>query len=273
MKPIGKILKSKRESLGMTLLDMEQRIRIQRQYITMIENNDFESLPNPDYAVGFVKKYADSVNLNGDKLIEEHQAELPTSKISAREAKKALKTHTAQDTEVVLPLIKLIALVTVLCTIVWLFAVYLFPAEEKWEAESINPSRNIASKSETTTKPVAKNKEQTKEPAATTVNYHSFDGTVLNYDVKTNEPVSIRIKSSVPAWIQLDDDQKKSYTFQNVTDRTVKINKNVKTFRLMSGNDPSLTVTLNGQKVDVPKDAEQLITRTYQFNIMKEKGA
>ncbi|ULG72939.1 helix-turn-helix domain-containing protein [Macrococcus brunensis] len=272
MKPIGKILKSKRESLGMTLLDMEKRIKIKREYISMLEKNEFDQLPNPDYAVGFIKKYAESVNLHAQKLIEEHQTELPVHKMTAKEAKKSLQSPVIQETQLLSPLFRLILLVAALCTLLWLASVYLFPHHHEWNAATINPSRNVAVE----TKKVENMPDKKKEPEKpvkkeekTIVSYKSFDGATLSYTVKTKEPVSIRVTSKTPTWLQLRNDNNQSENYQNVNDRTLKVDKGTRTVTLIAGSTADLTVYLNGEKVDVPTNADTLITRTYQFNISK----
>ena len=79
MKNIGEILRNKREQLGMTLVELEEKTKIQRQFLVMIEKNDFENLPNPDYTRGFITKYASSINMSPKELIDKHQSELPKS--------------------------------------------------------------------------------------------------------------------------------------------------------------------------------------------------
>ncbi|KIX91632.1 hypothetical protein TP70_01435 [Staphylococcus microti] len=77
MKLIGEVLQSKRERLGMTLTELETRTHIQRDTLIAIERNAFDTLNQPAYAVGFIRKYAQAVNLDGTHLIEKHQEELP----------------------------------------------------------------------------------------------------------------------------------------------------------------------------------------------------
>lgn len=278
MQPIGKILKSKRESLGMTLLDMEKRIKIERQHITKIENNDFNALPNPDYAVSFIKRYAESVNLNADHLLAEHHDELPRYKMTAKEARKSLQTHPVQEKHQLTPLLKLIGLTALVCTLLWLIAVYLFPHEREWQAASINPSRNLAGEAEPNQKKAVKDEKnqqvrsqqkKIKQPPETTIQYQSFDGTKLSYTVKTEEALQLRIQSKTPVRLQISTDQKQLSTYQKVTDRTVRMDKDISTLTLVVSNAAEMSVSLNDKKVDVPHDAENLITRTYQFNIMK----
>ena len=64
MKTIGEVLKSRRERLGMTLSELEQRTQLKRQTLIHIENNDFNELAKSDYTEGFIRKYAKVVNLS-----------------------------------------------------------------------------------------------------------------------------------------------------------------------------------------------------------------
>ena len=56
MKTIGEVLKSRRERLGMTLSELEQRTQLKRQTLIHIENNDFNELAKSDYTEGFIRK-------------------------------------------------------------------------------------------------------------------------------------------------------------------------------------------------------------------------
>ena len=77
MKTIGEVLKSRRERLGMTLSELEQRTQLKRQTLIHIENNDFNELAKSDYTEGFIRKYAKVVNIEPNQLIEAHQDEIP----------------------------------------------------------------------------------------------------------------------------------------------------------------------------------------------------
>ena len=63
MKTVGEALKGRRERLGMTLNELEQRTQLKRQTLIHIENNDFDLLAKKDYTEGFIRKYANVVNI------------------------------------------------------------------------------------------------------------------------------------------------------------------------------------------------------------------
>ena len=77
MNTIGEVLKSRRERLGMTLNELEQRTQLKRHTLEQIENNEFNQLPNSNYTEGFIRKYAKVVNIEPNQLIEAHQDEIP----------------------------------------------------------------------------------------------------------------------------------------------------------------------------------------------------
>ena len=86
MNLVGQTLKGRRERLGMTLNELETRTQIKRETLTLIENNDFESLKNVNYAEGFIRKYAKAVNIDSVQLIEAHREEIPSNDESLQNA-------------------------------------------------------------------------------------------------------------------------------------------------------------------------------------------
>lgn len=50
MKTIGETLKGRRERLGMTLAELEERTQIKRDTLKLIEQNQFDKLAKVDYA-------------------------------------------------------------------------------------------------------------------------------------------------------------------------------------------------------------------------------
>ncbi|MCJ1656482.1 helix-turn-helix domain-containing protein [Staphylococcus sp. NRL 16/872] len=79
MRTIGETLKGRRERLGMTLAELEDRTQIKRDTLKLIEGNHFNRLAKVDYAEGFIKRYASVVNIDANQLISAHKSEIPSS--------------------------------------------------------------------------------------------------------------------------------------------------------------------------------------------------
>jgi cytoskeletal protein RodZ len=68
-KTIGKIIRAKRESLGLTHTQITEELKIKRKYLEFIENDQFDSFYSKAQAKGFLRNYAKLLELNDDQLI------------------------------------------------------------------------------------------------------------------------------------------------------------------------------------------------------------
>jgi cytoskeletal protein RodZ len=68
---IGPILEKKRLEKGLSLKEVEQATKIRTRYLEGLEREDPTSLPDPVYARGFLKTYANFLGLNGEQLSRE----------------------------------------------------------------------------------------------------------------------------------------------------------------------------------------------------------
>jgi cytoskeleton protein RodZ len=67
---VGDILRRARLKKKLTIQDIEVAIRVSSQHITAIEENRLEMLPGRIYALGFIKSYAEHVDLDSAKVLE-----------------------------------------------------------------------------------------------------------------------------------------------------------------------------------------------------------
>lgn len=67
---VGDILKRARVKKNLSLQDIEVAIRVSAQHLTAIEENRLEMLPGRIYALGFIKAYAEHVDLDSAKILE-----------------------------------------------------------------------------------------------------------------------------------------------------------------------------------------------------------
>jgi cytoskeletal protein RodZ len=73
LEEIGATLKEARESLGISLEDVENRTHISRKHLKAIEMGDKTSLPELFYVRGFLKKYAEMVGLSPNEVADAYQ--------------------------------------------------------------------------------------------------------------------------------------------------------------------------------------------------------
>jgi hypothetical protein len=69
MKTVGQLLKSAREKQAYQLLDIEKATKIRTKYLEALERDEYSKLPSGTYAKGFIKNYAQFLNLPVDTLL------------------------------------------------------------------------------------------------------------------------------------------------------------------------------------------------------------
>lgn len=71
---IGRVLRQRREELGLTLRDVQAATKIRLRYLEALERGDTGTLPPDVYARGFVRAYAAYLGLDGVELARAYQA-------------------------------------------------------------------------------------------------------------------------------------------------------------------------------------------------------
>ena len=69
MVEIGQLLRQTREAKELSLADVEEQTRIRQRYLNALESGDWDELPNPVAARGFLRTYATFLGLDADELV------------------------------------------------------------------------------------------------------------------------------------------------------------------------------------------------------------
>ena len=69
MKELGSRLMRARETRGLTLEDAERDTRISRRYLQALETEQFEVIPAPVYARGFLRSYSQYLGLDPGEML------------------------------------------------------------------------------------------------------------------------------------------------------------------------------------------------------------
>lgn len=130
MKTVGEALKGRRERLGMTLTELEQRTGIKREMLVYIENNEFDQLPNKNYSEGFIRKYASVVNIEPNQLIQAHQDEIPSNQAEWDEVITVFNNNKDLDykskSKEPIQLIVIMGITVLITLLLWIMLVLIF---------------------------------------------------------------------------------------------------------------------------------------------------
>jgi len=75
---VGAGLKLARETLGLSLDQVEELTRVRARQLTAIETNDQTQLPSRPFAIGYVRAYAKAVGLDADSTAARYRMENPS---------------------------------------------------------------------------------------------------------------------------------------------------------------------------------------------------
>lgn len=69
MKTAGELLSSRRKQLELSVEDVENKLRIRKQYLLAMERDDFTIFSSPNYIRGFIKNYSEFLDLDSVKVL------------------------------------------------------------------------------------------------------------------------------------------------------------------------------------------------------------
>ncbi|MDI3299048.1 MAG: DUF4115 domain-containing protein [Bacillota bacterium] len=76
MESVGSILRRRREEMGLSLEEVQARTKIRIRYLDAIERGDYELLPGEVYVRGFLRAYAEALELDPRPLLEQYRREV-----------------------------------------------------------------------------------------------------------------------------------------------------------------------------------------------------
>ena len=74
---VGAQLRAQREQNGFSVEEVAQRLRIRLAHLQSIEHGRFDDLPGRIYAIGFIRSYAEFLDLDGQSVVELYKQETP----------------------------------------------------------------------------------------------------------------------------------------------------------------------------------------------------
>lgn len=94
MKTVGEILREKREQKELSIKEISLGTNISPGYLSAIENNDFSQMPGETYVIGFIRNYANYLDLDSNELISiykeymRYEQDVPLEMLTPKEKSK-----------------------------------------------------------------------------------------------------------------------------------------------------------------------------------------
>lgn len=275
MSELGDKLRDARLEKGYTIDDLQKITKIQKRYLTAIEEGRLDQLPGDFYVRAFVKQYADSVGLDSQALIEDYQSEIPkvqpeeTPVQSPTVKKEALAPNLKRHW----PQIVILAVVLIIVILICLVAA-------KVHKQNANPIPTSHQKVEQTTTKKPKRhakktvaKQSTKQTTANKNLVLKADAnvadhfTIQNWSQQSQHEVKLQA-TSAQAWVAVRANGQTVWqgALQPNSEQTVQLGSDLKQFQVQTGNAAVTKVLINDQNLPVP-DNQTGTVHTYTMQI------
>lgn len=293
MDEVGKKLREARIDKGYTIDDLQQITKIQKRYLIAIEEGNFDALPGDFYVRAFIKQYAETVGLDGQKLLDQYSDELPQSASTTaaaeeeeqqptdkrREARPLLgaSTVTARAKNY-LPQIIIVAVVTIIIIILSYFTwrgtqgnKRAIPSTEATSSEvAKSSSEETSSSAKSSSAKSSSKKESSKKELKITA--AGVSGSQMNYTVADlpDSGNKITVAASTQAvWLAVSFGNVQSWqgTLQAGADHTVEVPSGTQSIQIRTGNATYTTAKLNDQTIDMNQAGVTSIVRTANLTI------
>ncbi|MBT9250434.1 cell shape determination protein RodZ [Bacillus halotolerans] len=303
MTELGIRLKEAREEKAMSLDDLQAATKIQKRYLTALEEGNYDIIPGKFYVRAFIKQYAEAVGLDADQLFEEHKKDIPNTyhddvseKISGMNLQKEMPKPASKALEL-LPTILVILGVIVVIAIVYAIIQFanhknddnsnaaseksIAKSESKYEIpkdSTLKENQTNSSEKETDKKKETKDKEDKKEDSDSDsdkleVKATGTEGSVTTYEVSGADKIELELKASDSSWIRVRDENssslkegtlKKDETYKkDITDQ--------KQVEIRTGYAPNLKIKINGEVLSYKLDPKEVMAQTIKIVNKKEE--
>ncbi|ERL66180.1 helix-turn-helix domain-containing protein [Schleiferilactobacillus shenzhenensis] len=292
MDEVGKKLREARIEKGYTIDDLQQITKIQKRYLIAIEEGNFDALPGDFYVRAFIKQYAETVGLDGQKLLDQYADALPNPAATAAADEEAEEPadkrrdtrplvgagNVAARAKNYLPQIIVVAVVVIIIALLSYFA---------WQGR--NNQRSIPTTQESSTSQVAKSSKKSSASSKSSSSAKSsskkeskkkelkitaagVSGAQMNYTV-ANLPTSgnkITVAATSQAvWLSVSFGGTQSWqgTLTAGSDHSVDIPSGTQTIQIRTGNATYTTAKLNDTTIDMNQSGVTSIVRTANLTI------
>ncbi|KKB44733.1 helix-turn-helix domain-containing protein [Bacillus thermotolerans] len=284
MTELGNRLREAREAKKLSLADVQEITKIQKRYLSGIEEGNYDMMPGDFYIRAFIKQYAEAVGLDAEQLFEEYKHEIPAAsddEVPQREinAEKARTTVPAEPSKLLeyLPKILVGAFIIGAVFLVWFLIPKNEPNEVAQDEESTveAPNEEVNSGEEAVSgtpqdsekaeeqqdpKPAAPQQEKPAAKPQPALAAAGVNGKTAVYHLKNADKFEVSVLSKGETWIGVTDGSGKSHfsgTLTNGQSQTFNLTGQ-KSAKVIVGYAPATEVRVNGQpvKYQLPVDKQ-----------------
>jgi cytoskeletal protein RodZ len=267
---LGTRLKEARIAKGYSLEDLQDLTKIQKRYLSGIENGKFDMMPGPFYVRAFIKQYAEAVDLNPDEMLDLYKKEVPETEqdpgqtVSAAPLRSRNISSSRNRFAEVLPKIIVALFIIVAIVAAWTFWQHRAAGPDVTDQpesdvtsiqqnnDAVPPSKDEdpAEGDGSGTTPQENEPEEPAEPEQTQeLTFVSTEGQTSTYTLTGTDVFKLKITATGNSWIIVTDQsgrelENKGMTAGETLDYDFTDQSSV---RIRIGSTPNASLTINDQ--------------------------
>lgn len=286
MNEVGEKLKEARKEKGYSLDDLQQMTKIQKRYLAAIEEGNLEVLPGNFYARAFIKQYADTVGLDGEKLLADYTDYIPSpndehyseNMATTQTRSKVKKNDWVSRLQQNLPVILIILLVLAIVLAIYIAMIQNDSGQDESmivqnTSDSVQISTNTGVQEQSEETDTASEEEtdtSTDTTEAQTVEVASSDGEFTTYTVSgaLEEEVVLTLSAEdADSWVSVEADGESLNEGLIAAGDSMELTipSDAQSVYVVVGNAPATLIELNGESISYPPEAEGVITQRLTF--------
>lgn len=262
MATLGEILKAQREHLGLSLEQAEEATRIRGRLLGMLENDDYDHLPNPGYVKGYVASYAKYLELDPIEMTDLYRRQVGNMHVhEINVGAEPVVAPTREEHE--LPwrtALVAVAVIALAALVVWGVARLVRPSESPVPVPPAASSTSATS----TAKPKAKTKKSKPKAstqtsaAAETSSTSTASGGNASGKAQTFQ-LSVAVKDTQRSWLRITVDGTVEYegVLAGPASKEYRV-KNVAKVRI--GAPGGVEILRDGTTVEIPNGTIPTVT-------------
>lgn len=295
MTELGNRLKEARLAKGLSLDDLQAVTKIQKRYLSGIEEGNYSTMPGDFYVRAFIKQYSEAVGLDPDEIFDTYKAEIPSAyqqdlpeQLSRVKSRKGLPDSGSKVFEV-LPKILMWVLIIGVAALLYYFIQNFGDKNSASNKGNDNPPATIVKppgndkneggadngKDTGSKEDEEKAEEEPAEPEtpAQELAVAQSSGNNSTYELKNAEKFELKVVSTGETWVSINNGAGKSFfrgmlavgkkdsetmDFSNETEAVIRV-----------GNAVNTEIYVNGQKLEYAIPAADKVTQNITIRYIK----
>lgn len=294
MTGLGDRLREARTAKGYTLDDLQSITKIQKRYLSGIENEDFSMMPGSFYVRAFIKQYAEAVEIDPDEMLSLYRDNTPEvspgddRQITSSPLNRRSLSKRSNKISEVMPKIIVALFIILIVVVVWQF--YKFTVSNKPEIDNKpNDPISVIGKPDTEKGDGATgtddgeddtNKEEPEpdpEPEVVTqvLTAESIEGETTTYSLTGADTFMLEIQLTGPSWIGVVDSDRKERTtgagILNAGDSVQLDVSDTNTVRIRVGRPKSTQIYVNGELLEYASEPQDTVGQNIVIEYKSEQ--